>query len=118
MISDIAVERVELRCPELHWQSVVDYDAVLYADAEGDTWEFFSVDGVPTPSPYTVDGALLCPICHRVVVRVPVARRFIPVPPGNDRTPRQPWLIWKTTSAVARHAIAVRHVNVHASQVC
>jgi hypothetical protein len=89
MITDIAVERVEFRCPESHWQSVVDYDVVLYVDAEGDTWQFFSVDGVPTLSPYTVDGAPLCPICHRVVVGAPVARRFIPVPPGDDRRPRQ-----------------------------
>ncbi len=29
MITDIAVERVEFRCPESHWQSVVDYDVVL-----------------------------------------------------------------------------------------
>ena len=90
MITDIAVERVEFRCPESHWQSVVDYDVVLYVDADGTTWEFFSVDGVSAPSPYTADGAPLCPICHRVVVGTPVARRYIPVPPGDDRTPRQP----------------------------
>jgi hypothetical protein len=90
VITDIAVERVEFRCPESHWQSVVDYDVVLYVDAEGDTWEFFSVNGVPTPSPYTLDGAPLCPLCHRVVVGTPVARRFIPVPPGDDQRPRQP----------------------------
>jgi hypothetical protein len=90
VITDIAVERVEFRCPESHWKSVVDYDVVLYVDAEGDTWEFFSVDGVSTPSPYTVDGAPLCPICHRVVIGTPLARRFIPVPPGDDRRPRQP----------------------------
>jgi hypothetical protein len=90
VITDIAVERVEFRCPESHWQSVVDYDVVLYLDADGTAWEFFSVDGVSTPSPYTVDGAPFCPICHRVVVGTPVARRDIPVPPGDGRTPRQP----------------------------
>ena len=89
MITDIAVERVEFRCPESHWDCVVDYDVVLYVDAEGDTWEFFSVDGVACPSPYTVDGAPLCPICHRVVVGTPIARRFIPVPPGDDSRPRR-----------------------------
>lgn len=89
MITDIAVERVEFRCPDSHWQSMVDYDVVLYLDADGDTWEFFSVDGVPTPSPYTIDGARFCPVCHRAVPGKPVARRFIPVPPGDDRTPRQ-----------------------------
>lgn len=89
MITEIAVERVEFRCSESHWSRTVDYDLVLYVDAEGDTWEFFSVDGIPTLSPYTVDGAPLCPICHRVVVGTPVARRFIPVPPGDDRRPRQ-----------------------------
>ena len=51
MITDTAVERVEFRCPESHWQSVVDYDVVTYADAD--------------------------------------ARRLIPVPPGDDRRPRQ-----------------------------
>ena len=89
MITDIAVERVEFRCPDSHWQSMVDYDVVLYLDADGDTWEFFSVDGVPTPSPYPIDGARFCPVCHRAVPGKPVARRFIPVPPGDDRTPRQ-----------------------------
>lgn len=83
MITDIAVERVEFCCPESHWLSVVDYDVVLYVDADGDTWEFFSVNGVPTPSPYTVDGAPLCPVCHRAMTGSPVARRFIPVPPAT-----------------------------------
>lgn len=78
-MTDIAVERVEFRCPESHWQSVVDYEVVLYEvvlydDADGTTWEFFSVDEVSTPSPYSVDGAPVCPICHRVVVGSPVAR--------------------------------------------
>jgi len=90
VITDIAVERVEFRCPESHWQSVVDYDVVVYVDAEGDAWEFYSKDGVPSLSPYTVDGAPLCPVCHRAVVGTPVARRLIPVPPGEDRRPREP----------------------------
>jgi len=90
VITDIAVERVEFRCPESHWQSVVDYDVVVYVDAEGDAWEFYSKDGVPSLSPYTVDGAPLCPVCHRVVVGTPVARRLIPGPPGEDRRPREP----------------------------
>jgi hypothetical protein len=84
VITDIAVERVEFRCPESHWQSVIDYDVVVYVDAEGDNWEFYSKDGVPSVSPYTVDGAPLCPVCHRVVVGTPVARRPIPVPPGDN----------------------------------
>lgn len=89
MITDIAVERVEFRCPDSHWQSVVDYDVVVYVDADGATWEFFSVNGVLTPSPYTIDGAPLCPVCHRAVPGNPVARRFISVPPGDDRRPRR-----------------------------
>lgn len=44
VIRDIAVERVQFRCPQSHWQSVVDYDAVLYADPEGTTWR------TPTPA--------------------------------------------------------------------
>jgi hypothetical protein len=89
VITDIAVERVEFRCPDSHWQSVVDYDVVLYVDADGATWEFYSVNGIPAPSPYTIDGAPLCPVCHRAVPGSPVARRFIPVPPGDDRGPRR-----------------------------
>ncbi len=73
MITDIAVERVEFRCPDSHWQSVVDYDVVVYVDADGATWESFSVNGVLTPSPYTIDGAPLCPVCHRAVPGNPVA---------------------------------------------
>jgi len=38
VITGIAVERVELRCPDSHWQSVVDYDLVPYVEADGDTW--------------------------------------------------------------------------------
>ena len=34
MITDIAVERVEFRCPESHWRSVVDYDVVTYTEAD------------------------------------------------------------------------------------
>ncbi len=90
MITDIAVERVEFRCPESHWQSDVDYDVVTYADADGAEFEFYSTDGVPTLSPYTIDGAPLCPVCHRALVGTPVARRLIPVPPGDDGRPRQP----------------------------
>jgi hypothetical protein len=89
VITDIAVERVEFRCPESHWQSVVDHDVVTYTDADGAEFEFYSKDGVPTLSPYTVDGAPLCPVCRRAVVGTPIARRLIPVPPGDDRRPRQ-----------------------------
>jgi hypothetical protein len=34
--------------PESHWRCVADYDVVLYVDAVGDTWEFFSADGWPS----------------------------------------------------------------------
>jgi hypothetical protein len=89
MITDIAVERVEFRCPKGHWQTSVDYHVVLYTDAAGDTWEVFSVDGVPTPSPYYVDGAPLCPVCHRAVPGRPVWRRFIPLPTEQPDQPRR-----------------------------
>lgn len=89
MIVDIAVERVVFRCPESHWCTEAEYDVVIYVDAVGDTWEFFSLDGLPTPSPYTVDGAPFCPRCHRAVPGHPTARRFIPVPPSADG-PRYP----------------------------
>jgi hypothetical protein len=90
MITDIAVEEVEFRCRESHWQDCAEYDVVFYTDAEGDTWEFYSLDGVPVMSPYTVDGAPLCPVCRRTVPGRPVARRVIPVPPADgDGRPRQ-----------------------------
>jgi hypothetical protein len=112
VITDIAVERVEFRCPDSHWQSVVDYDVVVYVDADGATWEFFSVNGVLTPSPYTIDGAPLCPVCHRAVPGNPVARRFIPVPPGDDRGPRRRVADPEIHSGrAAPGAVAVRHVN-------
>jgi hypothetical protein len=38
------------------------------------------LNGFPVPSPYDVDGAPFCPVCHRAVPGRPVARRFIPVP--------------------------------------
>jgi hypothetical protein len=90
MITEIAVERVEFRCPESHWCAQADYDLVLYQDAVGDIWELYSLDGVPTPSPYTVDGAPFCPECHRAVVGRPVARRFVPTPGEDGRPPGRP----------------------------
>jgi hypothetical protein len=90
LITEIAVERVIFRCPESHWWSAADFDVVLYTDAVGDTWEFFSLNGTPVPSPYNVDGAPFCPVCHRAVPGRPMARRFIPVPPGARGWPRRP----------------------------
>jgi hypothetical protein len=87
VITEIAVVQVEFRCPESHWEDTVEYDVVLYVDAEGDTLEFFSLDGVPVMSPYTVDGAPFCPVCHRPVPGRPIARRFIPAPPGEGGRP-------------------------------
>ena len=84
----LRVERVEFRCPESHWRSVVDYDVVTYTDADGAAFEFYSKDGVPALSPYTVGGAPLCPVCHRAVVGTPIARRLIPVPPRPENLVR------------------------------
>ncbi|HEY2204906.1 MAG TPA: hypothetical protein VGH99_10595 [Pseudonocardia sp.] len=80
VITEIAVERVRFECPESHWRMEADFDLVLHVDAVGDTWELFSLDGIPVPSPYTVEGAFFCPVCHRAVPGRPVARRFVPVP--------------------------------------
>ena len=112
MITDIAVERVEFRCPDSHWQSVVDYDVVLYVDADGATWEFYSVNGIPGP----------VPVHHRRGAVMPC------VPPGGARKPScaalHPGTAWRrprtttarlrsgnTSGRAAPGAVAVRHVN-------
>lgn len=83
MITEIAVERVRFRCRESHWECEADYDVVIHEDASGDTWELFSFNGQPVLSPYDVDGAPFCPVCHRAVPGRPVARRFVPIPPDS-----------------------------------
>ena len=60
MITDIAVEEVEFRYAQSHWRDRAEYDVVSYTDAEGGNWDFYSLDGVPVLSPYTVDGAPIC----------------------------------------------------------
>jgi hypothetical protein len=83
VITEIAVERVRFRCRESHWECEADYDVVIHEDASGDTWELFSFNGQPVLSPYDVDGAPFCPVCHRAVPGRPVARRFVPIPPDS-----------------------------------
>jgi hypothetical protein len=111
VITDIAVERVEFRCPDSHWQSVVDYDVVVYVDADGATWEFFSVNGVLTPSPYTIDGAPLCPVCHRAVPGNPVAALHPSTAWRRPRTTTARLRSENTSGRAAPGAVAVRHVN-------
>ncbi|MDT7708524.1 MAG: hypothetical protein QOG20_4131 [Pseudonocardiales bacterium] len=83
MIDEIAIERVRLFCPDEHWEQVVDYDVVRYLDPDGGMWEFYSVNGTPTMSPYTPDGRPLCPVCGRATDAELLARRLVPVPAGK-----------------------------------
>lgn len=80
MIDEVAIERVRLSCPEGHWEQEVDYDVVRYGDPDGGWIEFYSVNGVPTMSPYTPGGTPLCPECGRSTVARLVARRVIALP--------------------------------------
>jgi hypothetical protein len=52
----------------------------------GGGWEFFSVTGVPAPSPYTIDGAPSCPMCHPDAPLLPGTWTPYPHrPPDPDR---------------------------------
>jgi hypothetical protein len=62
---------------------------VHYVDAECDTWEFVSLDGVPVMWHYTVDGAPFRPECRRAVPGRSMARRFTPARPGERGRPAQ-----------------------------
>lgn len=96
MITDMALERVEFTCGRCWYDWSIDYDVQQYSDEAG-TWEYFSRDGIPVPSPYTPAGASPCPLCGRHWVGRLLARRRIPAAPGAVDTPRE-----KVTD-VARH---------------
>jgi hypothetical protein len=86
MIDEVAIERVRFTCPEGHWEQEVDYDVVRYFDPDGGLLDFYSVNGVPTMSPYDRDGSPLCPRCGRATVAKLVARRIIALPAQESTT--------------------------------
>ncbi|MHA6793434.1 hypothetical protein ACVGVM_07905 [Pseudonocardia bannensis] len=86
MIREIALDTVEFLCPWAHPRWVGEYHVVHYEDAEGGEYEFFSVQGVPVPSPYTLDGAPACPHCGVLVPGRLIARRYLEMP-SEDRRP-------------------------------
>lgn len=88
MITELAVERVEFTCGHCWSQWQADYDLQHYREEDGTEWEYFSLDGTPTPSPYTQDGARPCPDCHRHWVGHLAARRLVPLPAGGGEAPR------------------------------
>ncbi|WP_214370007.1 hypothetical protein [Pseudonocardia sp. H11422] len=88
MISEIALDTVEFRCPWAHPGSSGEYHVVHYEDAEGGDYEFFSVRGVPVPSPYTLDGAPVCPDCGVLVPGRLIARRYLEMPDDGRRPDR------------------------------
>ncbi|MEW2135694.1 hypothetical protein AB0892_03640 [Streptomyces sp. NPDC005409] len=89
MITEMALERAEFTCGRCWHQWSIDYDVQQYRDEEGGTWEYFSRDGIPVPSPYTPAGASPCPACGRHWVGRLLARRVIPAAPGAADTPRE-----------------------------
>ncbi|WP_251054664.1 hypothetical protein [Streptomyces sp. ISL-66] len=94
----MALERAEFTCGRCWFDWSIDYDVQQYSDEGGTgTWEYFSRDGIPVPSPYTPAGASPCPACGRHWVGRLLARRLIPAAPGAADTPRE-----KVTDA-ARH---------------
>jgi hypothetical protein len=84
VIDEVAVERVRLSCPERHWEQEVDYDVVRYSDPDGGLLEYYSVNGIPTMSPYSRDGTPLCPVCGRSTVAELLARRVVALPAQED----------------------------------
>ncbi|WP_329562860.1 hypothetical protein [Kitasatospora sp. NBC_01266] len=80
MITELAVEHVEFTCGHCWHRWTADYDVQHYQDEDGSDWENFSHSGVPTPSPYSTDGAPACPRCHRHWVGHLTERHLLPLP--------------------------------------
>ncbi|NMH95946.1 hypothetical protein [Pseudonocardia acidicola] len=83
MIREIALDTVEFVCPSGHPRWSEEHHVVHYEDADGGQYEFFSLQGVPVPSPYTIDGAPPCPECGGLVLGRMIARRFLEIPNGT-----------------------------------
>ncbi|WNV75232.1 hypothetical protein [Geodermatophilus sp. DSM 44513] len=62
MLKEVAVERYRFTCAGCGHTWSADYDVQHVEDGHGLTWEYYSLNGIPVPSP-TARGTLSCPRC-------------------------------------------------------
>ena len=94
MLKEVAVERYSFTCAGCGHTWSADYDVQHVADGHGVTWEYYSLNGIPVPSP-TAPGTLSCPRCGASWIHFRLmAVRTVPLAePADDQTdparPRQ-----------------------------
>ncbi len=95
MLKELAVERYRFACSGCGHVWSADYDMQHIEDGHGLTWEYYSLNGIPVPSP-TARGSLSCPRCGATWIHFQlVAVRTVPlVEPSHGQAdpdrPRQP----------------------------
>ncbi len=95
MLKELAVERYYFTCPGCGHAWSADYDVQHIEDGHGLTWEYYSLNGIPVPSP-TAKGSQSCPRCGATWIHFQlVAVRTVPLTePSDDQPdparPRQP----------------------------
>ena len=92
MLKDVAVERYRFTCAGCGHVWSTDYDVQHVEDGHGLTWEYYSLNGIPVPSP-TGPGALSCPRCGATWIHLQlVAVRTVPLaqPAEGQADPDRP----------------------------
>lgn len=62
LLKELSVERLRFSCPGCGFVWTADYDVQHAEDGHGLTWEYYSLNGIPVPSP-SVRGSVTCPHC-------------------------------------------------------
>ena len=86
MLKEIAVERYRFTCAGCGHAWSTDYDVQHVEDGHGLTWEYYSLNGIPVPSP-TAPGTLSCPCCGATWIHFElIATRGQVAPDEMERT--------------------------------
>lgn len=94
MLKEVAVERYCFTCAGCGHTWTTDYDVQHVEDGHGLTWEYYSLNSIPVPSP-TAPGTLSCPRCGATWIHFELdAVRTVPLvepaqPQGDPARPRQ-----------------------------
>ncbi|SOC53692.1 hypothetical protein SAMN05660748_0025 [Blastococcus aggregatus] len=105
MLKEVAVERYRFTCAGCGHTWSTDYDVQHVEDGHGLTWEYYSLNGIPVPSP-TAHGSLSCPHCGATWIHFQLdAVRTVPLvaladDQANAGRPRQ---LSDAERLVARH---------------
>jgi hypothetical protein len=94
VLKEVAVERYRFTCAGCGHAWSADYDVQHVEDGHGLTWEYYSLNGIPVPSP-TAPGTLSCPRCGATWIHFQLdAVRTVPLAepadgPADPARPRQ-----------------------------